>query len=255
MQRPPTPFPLEDFLASAVEALKVQGDARAIAVLIAGNCQLRQWNSDFGIDFWRLFIALPVPLFYAMNDDERKLTQESISSVVTPFFEVTPSDGLESVVITPLVEEAKDGWRDDAVRFIKGEGVTNQGRVRSDNIASRQHQGLLFRSKAEITLFTALTRAKLAVAPLPVFVRIGKAYNRLEPDFVVVYKGLTFVVEVDGDTFHRELPAEADKRLVPLTYEGVEVRRIRAADLENDASADQVVKELVEFMARRKESR
>jgi very-short-patch-repair endonuclease len=70
-----------------------------------------------------------------------------------------------------------------------------------------------------------------------------------------VYKGLTFVVEVDGDTFHKELPAEADKRLVPLTYEGVEVRRIRAADLETDASADIIVKELIEFMAPRKESR
>lgn len=250
-----TPFPLEDLLASAVEALKVYGDARAIAVLAAGQCQLVRWNSDFGIDFWRLFIALPVPLFYAMTEDERTITQEAISSVVGPFFQTTPSDGLDSVAITPLVSEAKDGWRDEALRFVKGEGVTNQGRVRSDNIASRQHQGLLFRSKAEITLFNALTRAQLAVAPLPVFVRIGKAYNRLEPDFIVVYKGLTFVVEVDGDTFHKELPAEADKRLVPLTYEGVEVRRIRAADLENDEAADRIVKELVEFMARRKESR
>ena len=63
------------------------------------------------------------------------------------------------------------------------------------------------------------------------------------------------MVEVDGDTFHRELPAEADKRLVPLTYEGVEVRRIRAADLETDESAEAVVQDLIEFMARRKEAR
>lgn len=255
MPKSPTPFPVEDLLASAVEALKIRGDARAIAVLIGGKCELIRWNGDFGIDYWRLFISLPVNLFYAMTDDDRKVTQEAVSSVVTPLFESTPSDALDSIVITPLVVEAKDGWREDAVRFIKGEGVTNQGRVRSDNIASKQHQGLLFRSKAEITLFTALIRAKLAVAPLPVFVRVGKTYNRLEPDFVVVYKGLTFVVEVDGDTFHRELPAEADKRLVPLTYEGVEVRRIRAEDLDSDQSADAVVKELIEFMARRKESR
>jgi hypothetical protein len=114
---------------------------------------------------------------------------------------------------------------------------------------------LLFRSKAEVTLFEALTRAGLAVAPLPVFVRIGKAYNRLEPDFVVVFKGLTFVVEVDGDTYHRELPAEADKRLVPLTYEGVEVRRIRASDLDSDAAADASVRDLKDYMARRKEAR
>jgi hypothetical protein len=249
------PFPLEDFLASIVEALKVRGDSRAIAALVEGDCQFAAWDSDFGIDRWRLFVALPVHIFYAMNDDERKATEAAIDDVASPFFSVTPQDALESVAITPLVTQAVSGWREEAVRFIKGEGVTNQGRVRSDNIASKQHQGLLFRSKAEITLFEALTRAKLAVAPLPVFVRIGKVYNRLEPDFLVVYKGLTFVVEVDGDTFHKELPAEADKRLIPLTYEGVEVRRIRAEELPDAASADIAVRELIDFMARRKESR
>lgn len=255
MGRNGIPFKEEDLIASSVEALKVHGDARAIAVLVAGNCTLQLWNSDFGIDYWRLFITLPVQLFYAISEDERKITESAIAEVIHPFFAATPADALESVALAPLVMEAQDGWRDEALRFVKGEGVTNQGRVRSDNIASKQHQGLLFRSKAEIALFSALTRAKLAVAPLPVFVRIGKAYNRLEPDFVVIYKGLTFVVEVDGDTYHRELPAEADKRLVPLTYEGVEVRRIRAADLETDNAADHAVRELIEFMSRRKESR
>jgi hypothetical protein len=220
-------FSEEDLIASAVEALKVKGDARAIAVLIAGEGRLQQWIHDWGIDYWRFFVALPVQLFHAMTDDDRKSTEASITEVVGPFFAITSGDALESVVLVPNVTPAKDGWREEALRFVKGEGVTNQGRMRSDNIASKQHQGLLFRSKAEINLFTALTRAKLAVAPLPLFVRIGKAYNRIEPDFVVVFKGMTFVVEVDGDTYHRELPAEADKRLVPLTYEGVEVRRIR----------------------------
>jgi hypothetical protein len=250
----PAPFPVENLLASAVDALKVQGDARSIAVLIAGQCKLVQGDSDFGIDYWHLFISLPVPFFYAMSEEERETTQEAIGAVLRPFF-ATTSDGLKGVAIAPLVAEPKKGWREDAVRFIKGEGVTNQGRVRSDNIASQPHQGLLFRSKAEIVLFNALVRAKLAVAPLPVFVRVGKAYNRIEPDFVVVYKGLTFVVEVDGDTYHKELPAEADRRLVPLTYEGVEVRRIRAADLQGDEAADAAVKDLIDFMARRKEAR
>lgn len=249
------PFLTENLIASAVEALKLRGDARGIAVLVTGQCHMALWDNDFGIDCWRLFVALPFHLYYAISEDDRKATEMSITEVIGPFFLTTPADALESVVITPQVTSAADGWREDAMRFVKGEGVTNQGRVRSDNIATKQHQGLLFRSKAEITLFAALTRAKLAVAPLPVFVRVGKAYNRLEPDFVVVYKGLTFVVEVDGDTFHRELPAEADKRLVPLTYEGVEVRRIRAKDLETDETADAAVKDLIEFMARRKESR
>ncbi|MDV6345830.1 hypothetical protein [Nitrosomonas sp. Is37] len=255
MGRNGQPFSTENLIASAVEALKVRGDARGITVLVAGQCHMALWDSDFGINSWRLFVTLPVHLYYAISEDDRKVTETSIAEVVGPFFLTTPADALESVVITPQVTEAADGWREEAMRFVKGEGVTNQGRVRSDNIASKQYQGLLFRSEAEISLFTALIRAKLVVAPLPVFVRVGKAYNRLEPDFVVVYKGLTFIVEVDGDTFHRELPAEADKRLVPLTYESVEVRRIRAKDLETDEAADAAVKDLIEFMARRKEAR
>ena len=249
------PFTNDDFLASIVEAMKVRGDARAIATLIEGHCRFHLWDQDFGVDSWRLFIALPVPLFYAMTDDERAVTEGSIKEVASSFFHSTSHDALGAVVLVPKIEQANEGWREDALRFVKGEGVTNQGRVRSDNIASKQHLGLLFRSKAEITLFEALTRAKLAVAPLPVFVRIGKSYNRLEPDFVVVYKGLTFVVEVDGDTYHRELPAEADKRLIPLTYEGVEVRRIRAAEVATDKEADVVVRDLIQFMAKRKEAR
>ncbi|HZS45219.1 MAG TPA: hypothetical protein VFC63_08975 [Blastocatellia bacterium] len=249
------PFPIQDFLASLVEALKVRGDARAIAIVIEGDCRFECGESDFGIDYWSLYVALPVHIFYALSDDDRRTISEIIVETGKPFFASTPRDDLSYVVITPKIVSAGEEWREEAVRFIKGEGVTNQGRVRSDNIAAKQHLGLLFRSKAEITLFGALTRAQLAVAPLPVFIRIGKTYNRLEPDFVVVFKGLTFVVEVDGDTYHKELPAEADKRLIPLTYEGVEVRRIRAAELATDAMADAVVRDLIQFMSHRKESR
>ncbi|WP_082548399.1 hypothetical protein [Massilia sp. Root335] len=249
------PFPEDDFLASVVEALKMRGDARAIASLIEGQCNFLLWSEDFGISTWRMFVALPVPLFYAMTEEDREATEESIKEVASSFFSSTPGDHFGLVNLAPRIEQANIGWREEALRFVRGEGVTNQGRVRSDNIASKQHLGLLFRSKAEITLFEALTRAQLAVAPLPVFVRIGKSYNRLEPDFIVVYKGLTFVVEVDGDTYHRELPAEADKRLIPLTYEGVEVRRIRASEVGNDKDADVVVRDLIQFMAKRKEAR
>lgn len=249
------PFAIDDLLSSLVEALKIKGDARAIAALVESECELRIWDSDFGVDSWQIFVSMPVHIFYALSDEERKATELSITDVGGHFFGSTPSHALSGTVLAPNVTAASSTWRDEAIRFIKGEGVTNQGRVRSDNIASQQHRGLLFRSRSEIVLFEALTRAKLAVSPLPVFVRIGNSYNRLEPDFVVVYKGLTFVVEVDGDTYHRELPAEADKRLVPLTYEGVEVRRIRAADLTSDAAADNIVRDLVQFMAKRKESR
>ncbi|WP_460060405.1 hypothetical protein [Pseudomonas sp. S2_A05] len=249
------PFNVEDLAAGAVEAFKMLGNARAIAVLVSGECNLELVDTNFGVNYWQLVIALPIPLYYAMTEAERETTSIEICDVVKPFYATLTDEALSGVTIAPRVGEASENWRDEALRYVKGEGVTNQGRVRSDNIASQEHQGLLFRSKAEVTLFIALTRAKLPVAPLPVFVRIGKFYNRLEPDFVVIYKGLTFIIEVDGDTYHRESPAEADKRLVPLTWEGVEVRRIRAADLSSDSAADDVVKDLIDFMSKRKAAR
>lgn len=249
------PFPLEDFLASLVEALKIKGDARAITAIVEGDCRFDYVEMDFGIEYWSLHIMLPVHIFYALSDEDRQAISAVIAEGGSPFFMSTASAALRSVEISPGVVPAEETWRSDAVRFIRGEGVTNQGRVRSDNVASKQHQGLLFRSKAEITLFQAMLRARLAVAPLPVFVRIGKSYHRLEPDFIVVYKGLTFVVEVDGDGFHKESPADAEKRLVPLTYEGVEVWRIRASDLESEDMANLAVKQLIAFMASRKEAR
>lgn len=249
------PFPIEDFVASAVQALKTLGDARAIAILLEGQCYFSYCEQDWNIDFWNFVIGTPVHLYHVMSEFERKSTEKAICKVISPFFRNDTGNDLRGVQITPLVSQAQEGWRDEALRFIKGEGLTNQGRVRSDNIASKQFKGLLFRSEAEIVLFEALTRAQLAVAPLPVFIRIGKVYNRLEPDFVIVFKGLTFIVEVDGDTYHKELPAEADKRLVPLTYEGVEVKRIRASELTSSQAADEVVKDLIQFMSRRKEAR
>lgn len=56
------PFNLEEFLASTVEALKVKGDARSIALILAGECDFDHVNTDWGVDYWRLNIGVPTPL-------------------------------------------------------------------------------------------------------------------------------------------------------------------------------------------------
>jgi very-short-patch-repair endonuclease len=251
----PEPFQIEDFLAALTEVLKIQGDSRSIAILLAGMCEFQQESSDWGIDYWSFRVGLPIYIFHALTQEEIEEVQTKLLQVGQSLFGSRQSDELSLVVLFPQILPAASDWRDQALAFVRGEGVTNQGRVRSDNIASKQHRGLLFRSQAEITLFEAMTQAQLAVAPLPVFVRIGKTYHRLEPDFVVIYQGLTFVIEVDGDTFHRESPADADKRLIPLTHEGIEVRRIRAAEVSSSEQAEIVVRELISYMSSRKRSR
>ncbi len=244
---------VEDLLASIVENLKYRGHTQAIAIIAEGEGRL-EWLYSDDVHYYQLLVATPIYIFSTIT--EIKVIENDIYEVAKPFFHYsTNNEALHSVIIAPQIAKAKDEWRSEAMQFIKGENITNQGRAHSNNIASKQHKGLLFRSKPEIMLFDALTRAKLAVAPLPVFIRIGKQYNRLEPDFVVIHKGLTFIIEVDGDLYHKESPAEAEKRLLPLTHEGVEVRRIRSEDLSSDIVADEIVRDLIRFMDSRKASR
>lgn len=62
------------------------------------------------------------------------------------------------------------------------------------------------------------------------FVRGGKEYRRIEPDFVIVRDGMIAIVEVDGDTVHQESPADAHARTKMLADEGAIVERVRASD-------------------------
>jgi hypothetical protein len=44
----------------------------------------------------------------------------------------------EGVYIVPATN-APANWHEQALAWLRGDGVTNQGRVRSDNIAARQY--------------------------------------------------------------------------------------------------------------------
>jgi hypothetical protein len=100
--------------------------------------------------------------------------------------------------------------------------------VRSANIAARQYDGLLFRSDEEVNLYRAFKALGVRFAPMPVFVRGGNSYRRIEPDFVVVKGGMVAVIEVDGK--HQESPVEAHDRTPMLVHEGAHVERVRASD-------------------------
>jgi very-short-patch-repair endonuclease len=68
----------------------------------------------------------------------------------------------------------------------------------------------------------------VAFAPLPVFLRGGENYQRLEPDFIVIKDGVFAVVEVDGDSFHPETPSAARTRLKLLEDAGAFILRVNA---------------------------
>ena len=156
---------------------------------------------------------------------------------------------INTVVLAPAIQPI-DGWRASARAWIRGEGINNQGRVRSDNIAARQHDGLLFRSQAEINLYEALKARGVYLAPLPVFVRGGPTYQRLEPDFVLVHRGVIMVVEVDGATVHRESPAEAHARTQGLLQDGVRIERVQASECSTRGDAERCASRILEALER-----
>jgi hypothetical protein len=142
------------------------------------------------------------------------------------------------------------GWPVYAGVALPAEGISNQGRVRSDNVAGLEHDGLRFRSKQEIYLYDALKGMGVTFAPLPVFLRGGENYQRLEPDFVILKDGVLLVVEVDGGTTHRETPVQADRRLRPFKHEGAFVERVEASECANEPQARACAKRLLEAIER-----
>lgn len=168
--------------------------------------------------------------------------------------EMPKRSALTAVTVGPKLQEPEEGWEEEALRFAMGDGINNQGRAHSQNVASLEHDFLRFRSQPEIYLYRALKRLELPLAPLPVFVQGGDEGRRVEPDFFVLYRGMSFVIEVDGTNWHEESPAEAYERLDFMTDEGVKEFRVEAGDCSTPEKAKAQAKRLREKMIQARES-
>jgi hypothetical protein len=204
-------------------------------------------HQDFGMvvattDHWRIDLAIPADVYFSLED--RKEIERSIDGALRTATEpVSDSDSINCRIVTSL-EENPD-WRHKTRQFISGEGITNQGRIRSDNIAARQHDGLLFRSRPEILFYDALKKAGIPFAPLSVVLRGGAQYNRIEPDFVIYKDGIMMIVEIDGDLYHSETPAAAHARLKFLLDEGAKLERVTASECDTPEQAREVVMRVI----------
>ncbi len=183
--------------------------------------------------------------------------EKRIKRNVRPIFDVEmPSKTtLDRVTVGPKIQDAQDGWEEMALEWVFGEGINNQGRAHSQNVAQLEDDYLLFRSQPEIHLYRALKAFGYPLAPLPVFVQGGDDTQRIEPDFVMIYKGLCVVIEVDGKMYHDESPAKAHKRLAFLTTRGAKEFRVEAEECNTAAKAAARAKKLMGSVEEYYESR
>ncbi|KAM3090684.1 hypothetical protein ACKFKG_28550 [Phormidesmis sp. 146-35] len=198
-------------------------------------------NWDGGIWTWLITVSLSPRHWAAFNGTEERTTVEKELAELANAIVV--SDAHNFIV------------RLSAIAVSASKGVTNQGRVHSSNIATIEHEGLLFRSQPEILLFVALRDTGLPVMPLPVITSNQPRFKRIEPDFVVICRGMTFVVEVDGDRWHHESPAAAQERLRHLEDEGVRIIRVSAENCKSINSAKETAKEILSRIERILKSR
>jgi hypothetical protein len=239
----------DEFFSKVVQMLMARGREREVAVFTAGKPSLTPAeNEEFFDDTapWAIRIGLPLALYEQLDAKQRSDCETTITRTAQELPRVS-RDWITATSI--LVEiEPNPSWREVALKWLRGEGVNNQGRVRSDNMPTREVDGLLFRSPPEVFLYRALKAKGVVFAPLPVFLRGGAGYERVEPDFVVMREGAVMLVEVDGDTFHVESPAEADRRTRMFKIEGAYIERVRARECDTPEKADSTAQRiLLEF--------
>ena len=114
---------------------------------------------------------------------------------------ISESDFIDVELVTAL--DPDPNWRERTQQHLVGQGINNQGRVRSDSIAPIEHKGLRFRSHAEKHFHLAMGSTGLPFAPLPVVVIGGVQPRRIEPDFIVWSRGVTLLI---GSTATTSIP-------------------------------------------------
>ena len=227
------PFELEDFLATMNRVLIERGERIAVGVLAHGTTTARcESFYDFGRDHfpWHLTTRLSPEVYGRLDEEQRKDTEKVLHKVANEVFgkDDDCSNVAKFSIMTAIVKEP--AWKHTGLEFARGRGsVHNQGRVRSDNPAMRMHDGLFFRSAAEVNFYVVCKEAKLVCAPLPVFLRPGGTPPfRIEPDMIILRNNLIIQVEINGRAFHKEDAVEAQERTIAMQREGVQVFYIGA---------------------------
>ena len=234
---------LDAILANSAKILVKMRQTRPLSILLNAKPSVTGEITDEGyLVKWWVGLAVPIDVFLSLED--RRAIENAIDDALSVIGEAI-SDTTPMLCRIKGEFEDDPEWRRKMRQFIAGEGVTNQGRVRSNNIAALQHDGLLFRSKPETYFYDALKSAGVPFAPLPVCLKGGHEYRRTEPDFLIFKDGIIMIVEIDGDLFYSETPAHAHARLKFLLDEGTKIERVTASACDTPEKAREAVARVI----------
>jgi hypothetical protein len=265
----PAFVPPGEALAGTMCALFRAAENDFAVALVANSAHiLDEWSNSKGPFFkWRivappkLFVEYKRQVHFALNDfgELSSWHEDDFLALAWDLGKVALKRAglreLKDIVVEPATEN-DPGWRRNAQDYLTGQGVNNQGNVYTTNRPRIVHDELFFRTQSEANVHDALLRRRIPFMPLPVVMRADGSKRpdtmnrRIEPDFVMLYKGKMVVVEIDGGS-HAETPVAAHERVKFLVEAGALVERIDTDRCKDTEGAALVVADLLKTLDRR----
>ena len=232
-------------LGTVVKLLYRRGHHKAVQMLVAAKeVVAREIDSDWGVSYFALRLVMDVDHHDEAQDDE------ALGQIMETFTEVW-SDGersIRTIGVQPALVPAD--WREDQ-HFLRAR-ASNQAAVTALPTQATRMDGMWFRDKAEQFIYRALKEKQQALPPTEtISVAVNPSLRVLgrtwEPDFIVVYKNRSGIIEVDGSS-HLKKYADDRSRDSQLEDAGFFlVDRINVADAEKPVEARTFVER---FLAR-----
>ena len=179
---------LEPVLFAAATILLSRKDQFAASILANAAATLTHWDHDNwngGQETWRLHLGIGAWAAYLGLQDKEGIEKALDEAIAIPMVAVSHSDSIMTEITTTL-DHGPD-WRLRIRQQLFGQGITDQGRAGIDNIAFIEHEGLRFRSRAEVHFYQSYegNRHHSRSAAGRHTWRHSSS-RRIEPDFVVI---------------------------------------------------------------------
>jgi hypothetical protein len=226
------------------DLLMARGAIDATSLLVHGQSEPEQVDFENGETIWRISLLVPSRHYCGVAPNLLDHVRDQILGAAQESIRAFHGHCIRTVSISPESVPV-DGWEHRTRAWLKLQATSNQGRIRSDSIAQVQVDGLLFRSRCEANAFQALVDNGQTVLPLPAVVSGSPQLRRFEPDFILIRRFGPIVLEIDGSPFHNKSKEEEERRLEPLTKNGIKVRRIDADRVSTPWAARQAIQTLL----------
>jgi hypothetical protein len=211
----------EILLANTTNFL-VQGEEFAEAgILLLCEIGVTVWNDDDDGPIELLITLISNRAVYNIIEDKHNTSTQRI---ITAFNAVLPMSycvrRLSGQV--QMTEEIDSNWRIRMLEMIEGKRPLNQGRPYGDKPRFTWND-LYFRSPVEVSIAKELDEYKVLFLP-NCMARLGinGVRENREADFLVCYEGKWGILEINGDTYHKNA-AKDFERIRLFTRHGIRV--------------------------------